>query len=105
VTYLQALYLKAFTYKMSAQEETVLGLQNLANQCRLDSIFIAPTIHGNKLVSIGVTVNFDTRKVELLLRGRKLQSSTEHIKKILPRNSTKVRSVKKSRISIESSRN
>ena len=66
---------------------------------------IAPTIHGNKLVSIGVTVNFDTRKVELSLWERKLQSSTEHIKKILPRNSTKVRSVKKSRISIESSRN
>jgi hypothetical protein len=41
-------------------------------------LIIAPTIHGNKLVSIRVTVNFDTRKIELLLWGRKLQSSTEH---------------------------
>jgi hypothetical protein len=35
---------------------------------------IAPRIHGNKLVSIGVTVNFDTRKIELLLWERKLRN-------------------------------
>ena len=79
---------------MSTQQETILGLYNLVTM-PIGLYIIAPTIHGNKLVSIRVTVNFDTRKIELLLWGRKLQSSTEHIKKILPRNSTKVRSAKK----------
>jgi len=40
---------------------------------------IAPTIHGNKLVSIRVTVNFDTRKVELSLWERKFQNPDQHI--------------------------
>jgi hypothetical protein len=35
---------------------------------------IAPKIHGNKLVLNGVTVNIDTRKVELSLWERKLQN-------------------------------
>jgi hypothetical protein len=34
---------------------------------------IAPTIHGNKLVSIRVTVNFDARKEEKMTKERKIQ--------------------------------
>jgi hypothetical protein len=35
---------------------------------------IAPTVHGNKLVSIRVIVNLDTRKVEPTLWERKFQN-------------------------------
>jgi hypothetical protein len=63
---------------MSTQEESILGLENLVNQCHGLYNF-APTIHGNKLVSIRVIVTRIQGKLSLSLWERKLQNPDQHI--------------------------